>query len=309
MPETKPNNTNPKILASIVTYNAMNWIDHCIRSLFESTIHINIFIVDNCSSDDTINYVKSHFPDIVLYESASNIGFGQANNIVFKYALTHNYDYVLLLNQDAWISRDMLSIMLTYSNGNSLLSPIHLNGNGNALDKNFLNNTIIKSGLKNLLIVDPILKNKGVYKVQEVNAACWLLPTNIIRIIGGFNPLFYHYGEDNNYLSRLHYHKIPIYVIAGTYAYHDRENRPELPTDYSKIYRNILLLHTDINSSTLNIHLKQFRFFLAILHTALKEKNTDIIKYYFSAKKEINTNRTNIKNSRTTERLSAKNWL
>ena len=127
------------IFAVIVTYNAMhrNWIDRCLQSLRQSSVPVTPVIVDNNSTDGTREHVPSHYPEAVWLPQDHNLGFGQANNVGIRYALSRESDYVLLLNQDATISSDALERMLSASDGDSLLSPLHLNGDGTRIDEMF----------------------------------------------------------------------------------------------------------------------------------------------------------------------------
>ncbi len=47
---------------------------------------------------------------------------------------------------------------------------------------------------------------KDVYDFNFISAAAWLLPINTLKMIGGFDPIFFHYGEDENYCQRIKYH-------------------------------------------------------------------------------------------------------
>ena len=58
-----------------------------------------------------------------------------------------------------------------------------------------------------------------------VNAAFWLLPIETVKKIGGFSPLFYHYGEDRNYIQRTAFHNYKIGYLPSAFATHDRQNR------------------------------------------------------------------------------------
>ena len=98
-----------KILVIIVTYNGMKWIDRCLGSVYASGMPADVIVIDNGSSDGTPEYVGKQFPEAVLISTGENHGFGKANNIGFSYALEKGYDYVYLLNQDAWIFPDTFS--------------------------------------------------------------------------------------------------------------------------------------------------------------------------------------------------------
>ena len=96
------------ILIVIVTYNAMRWIDKCLSSVNCSNVQSDIFVVDNCSTDGTPDYIAQHYPDAILIRSPKNLMFGKGNNVGLRYALENGYDYVYLLNQDAWLMPDTL---------------------------------------------------------------------------------------------------------------------------------------------------------------------------------------------------------
>ena len=188
-----------KIFAIIVTFNAMkrNWIEKCLNSLNNSSVDLLPIVVDNNSNDGTRDFLKNQ-NDIVYLPQNKNLGFGQANNLGIKYAVENNADFVLLINQDAVIHEEALKIMIDNCDGLELISPVHLNNDGTRLDNVFYdmlkrsNQDIIQMALMNHEIEVKV-------EVGMVCAACWLLPIDLIKKIGGFNPIFYHYGEDDNY--------------------------------------------------------------------------------------------------------------
>lgn len=218
------NDKGNKCWIIIVTWNAMPWIDKCLRD----TVNYQVIVVDNNSQDETVKYIKKHFPHVELLTQGKNLGFGQANNLGIQYALKKDADYVFLLNQDAYLQDDCISKLINVHVQNprfGIVSPVHLNGNGKRLDRNFA--TYINHN-KNFYS-DFILKKeiKEVYKVPFVNAAAWLLSRECLATVGGFDPMFFHYGEDRNYCQRVLYFNLKIGVVPGAYIFHDREDRPE----------------------------------------------------------------------------------
>ena len=211
-----------KVLVIIVSYNFERWIDRCLGSLRSSEHPVDTVVIDNASQDQTLRRIKKDYPEVRLIESKTNLGFGQANNIGMKMALEEGYTHVFLLNQDAWIEANMVEELLQYDDGNSLLSPIHLTGEGDALDRNFKLHALMRAYHFGQLVDDWATGNTHKYATYEINAACWLLPAKIIREIGGFNPMFFHYAEDINYLHRLHYYQKGVYFVPKAKAYHDR---------------------------------------------------------------------------------------
>lgn len=210
-----------KVLVIIVTYNGIRWIDRCLSALRQSTHPVTTMVIDNNSTDGTPRYIAEHFPEVILVGKKENLGFGQANNVGLRYALDNGYDYVLLLNQDAYLQPAAIEELLKVSDGKNLFSPLHLTGEGKRLDSHF------RESLRradNELLDDLLIGNeiKSHYEVGEVCAACWFMPIDIIRKIGGFNPLFFQYGEDNNYYTRLEYHHCKTFVVPSAHVWHDR---------------------------------------------------------------------------------------
>jgi GT2 family glycosyltransferase len=208
----------------IVTYNGMKWLARCL----ESTKPYPVIVVDNNSTDGTIDFIKSHHPEIILFEQKENLGFGQANNIGISYALKEGADYVFLLNQDAYLGENCIKELVAVERKNQnfgILSPIHLNGQGNRLDKNFASFVLHRSNFN--FYSDLILSKslQSIYQVDFVNAAGWLVSKTCLKKVGGFDPIFFHYGEDENLCQRLKYHGFRIGICPNVFLLHDREYR------------------------------------------------------------------------------------
>lgn len=246
---------NFKILVIIVTYNGKPWIKKCLDSLAKSTCQHDIILVDNCSTDDSISYVEQHYNYIKIIKTADNLGFGMANNIGFAYAIENAYDYVLLLNQDVYVEADMISKLVFASKTNpeyGILSPLQLTGDGKEFDKNFYH--AIKNKVSPLDSLTDI-RNSDVelLDVKFVMAAIWFVSIDVVKDVGGFSPLFSHYGEDNDYANRILFHNKKIGVSKLCAGYHDRNFR-ELSDDkwlYIYGYVRYLYILSNINNNLL----------------------------------------------------------
>lgn len=205
----------------IVTYNGMRWIERCLNTVRQSTYPVTVVVIDNGSTDGTRDFIPAHHPEVVWLPQPENLGFGQGNNVGMRYALSHQADYVLLLNQDAYLQPTAVEEMLKVADGHNLVSPLHLNGYGTRLDTMF-RQSLRRADcqlLDDLLIAD---SPQPFYEVGQVCAACWLMPITMLREVGGFNPLFFQYGEDNNYYTRLLHHGYKVLVVPGARMWHDR---------------------------------------------------------------------------------------
>lgn len=239
-----------KIISIVVTFNALNnnWLYKCLNSLLLSKIETEIVVIDNASQDDTCNVIRKEFPQVVLFENDSNKGFGAANNQGFEYGIKFGADYFFLLNQDAWIEKNTILDLVTVSKKNfefGIISPLHYNGGGNALDYNF-SNYIVPSkcpGLYSDFVLNS-LKDK-IYESSFINAAAWLLPIKSLELVGGFSPAFFHYAEDDNYCQRVLFHGLKIGVFPFTKIFHDRENRSSIPNSVFDRNRGLSLKYSN----------------------------------------------------------------
>lgn len=218
-----------KLFVVIVTFKGKQWYDRCFTSLRNSSIPVQTVVIDNASNDGTVDFIKEHYPEIHLIESMENLGFGKANNLGIRYALDHECDYVFLLNQDAWVEEDtfekLIGIHLKHTEY-GILSPIHLNAKKTGLEKGLINYLDDGKITDKLLFEDLFFgRLKEVYETKYVNAAAWLLPRRTLETVGGFDPIFSHYGEDDNYLHRVSFHEMKTGVCPSCIAVHDTERR------------------------------------------------------------------------------------
>lgn len=218
--------TNPKIFIVIVTWNGMKWMKECLESIRKSTIHASTVIIDNGSTDSTCEFIKKNYPEIKLLETGKNLGFGQANNVGIRYAFDNGADYVYLLNQDAYVYPDMFEKLLAVSENPAhadlgILSPLHVHGYRTRLDSQF--KEYLKSIGTDFLEDCTMGEPQEVYHVDCVPAAGWFIPKATLERIGGFDPIFFHYGEDHHYAQRVKYHGLKVGVVPAAKMVHDRD--------------------------------------------------------------------------------------
>lgn len=242
-----------KILVIIVTYNGMEWMERCLDSITRSTLPADIFIVDNGSTDGTQDYIRSCGKEIIFRQSGENLGFGRANNLGLQYAADNGYDYVYLLNQDAWVEEATFETLINVHRSHpeyGILSPMQIQANGQHMDRNFLNGVASRCVEGNFMEDLYFGTLQDVYEVKDVMAAHWLISMDCLRRTGGFSPTFRHYGEDNNYVDRVEYHGFKTGFVPATKAVHDRENRSDSLGDPTRRINIITLVElSDITRS------------------------------------------------------------
>ncbi|MEQ8473925.1 MAG: glycosyltransferase family 2 protein [Marinoscillum sp.] len=212
-----------KIFSIVVTYNGAKWIDICVGSLIKDGFS-EVIVVDNNSEDDTLVELNKKFPEVVVLRMNQNVGFGRANNAGIQYALKHGAEGVFLLNQDAETINGTIQNLAEFSFQHpelGIVSPMHFNGSGYGLDYMFAQHLSRKANAKMMsdFFVQNISKS---YEVSYVNAAAWFISKKCLRTVGGFDPMFFMYGEDANYLQRLEYHGLKLTLLPAVQIRHHR---------------------------------------------------------------------------------------
>ena len=90
---------NIELSVIIVNYNGLKFLTDCLNSLKINLIGISheIIIIDNDSKDESCDFIKQNFPEVILIESKINHGFGKGNNEAVKQSRGEN---LLLINND-----------------------------------------------------------------------------------------------------------------------------------------------------------------------------------------------------------------
>ncbi len=302
-----------KLFVIIVTYKGKRWYDRCFTSLRESTIPVQTIVVDNASNDGSVEYIKEHFPEIHLIESDENLGFGRANNLAMRYALDQGCDYVFLLNQDTWIEPDTIAKLVDVHVRHSeygILSPLHVSPDGQRL------NMLIDDGKsqynKNFGMLSDLCCGtpKELYPVVYVNAAAWLLSRKTLETVGGFDPIYFHYEEDDDYLNRVRYHKLGIGVCVQSRIVHDHSNLfDSLPISKTRIHRDQLLKVKFADPNNNESITKYRRYLIRKTIVLYLRGNKGEAKAMWADYKFLGKNRKAIENSRVENRKIKASWL
>lgn len=302
-----------RLFVIIVTYKGHQWYERCFTSLRNSEYPVQTIVIDNASNDGTVEYIRENFPEIHLIESKENLGFGRANNIGMRYALDNGADYVFLLNQDAWIEPNTLVELVRIAEkypDYGLLGPVQVNKEKTRVLNGVIQFLINPDNVNHKLFSDLILGDvEEVYPVAEINAAAWLLPRKTLETIGGFDPIFLHYGEDWNYLSRVLYHGLKVGIVPHLQVIHDCVDRVEIPNGYTATQDKWLLQRaTDLLYPTnqLNIMINSYRKF-ALQKLLTGHRNTFLEN--FRAYRFLKKNSKAILNSRYQNAQKGSNWL
>ena len=272
-----------RVLVIVVTFNGLKWLERCLGSVRASEVPADLYVWDNDSTDGSPDFVRGHFPEAKLVRSADNLGFAEGNNMGLRHALEKGYDYVYLLNQDAWIEPSTLGTLIAAHRahpGFAVLSPLQMTDGFEALDRQFgkiieapggihfqdlchprhhkregpLGEGSRSDGPGSVCPPEPVI-NTGSgsvcppLKVAKVMAAHWLISREALETVGLFSEMFPIYGNDDNWCDRARYHGYRIGIVPEARAVHDRAQReePKEKVIYRNYYMGSLVRLCDIN--------------------------------------------------------------
>lgn len=249
----------------IVTYNGSRWLDKCFPPLFPLPSGWKVVVVDNASSDDCVDEIHKRFPLVHCLKNNSNLGFGKANNIGIQLAVDEGADYVFLLNQDAWITIQGIASLVAVQQKHpefAIVSPIHLTGDASRMDPGF--ETYCCQPPSNSLLSDLVLHKElhTIYETCFVNAAAWLVSRDCLLSVGGFDPLFFHYGEDVDYTRRVALQGKKIGIVPSVFACHDRDGRTSAAERALADIGSCLLSATNSRKGKTILYLRMWRLML-----------------------------------------------
>jgi GT2 family glycosyltransferase len=192
----------------LLNYNGAPDTIDCIESLHRSSFKdFEVVVVDNASSDDSVDLLKARCPDVTLLVNNRNLGFAGGNNVGIRYALKRGSEFVLLLNNDTTADPDALQTLLKTMGENSAAGII-----GGKIYYSDRPNVIWFAGgyfNANSGFGDHYGKSeedRGQYdKVREcdfITGCCMLIRRDVCQKIGFLDESYFLYYEDADFCTR-----------------------------------------------------------------------------------------------------------
>ncbi len=218
-----------KISASIVSYNNKEKIVECIRSLYANTkeAELDLFVIDNASSDDTVKAIEEEFPQVTLIRNSENTGFGGGHNKVIP-LLSAKYHAVI--NPDIKIDTDVLKSLTDFMEHHKdcgMITPRILNDDGT---EQFLPKRrpkfrfVFISHLPGFRYLrDRYTMKYHNFREPEIIENCtgcfFVIRRALFEGLGGFDERFFLYFEDADLARRVSGYR-NIYFYPDAYVYH-----------------------------------------------------------------------------------------
>jgi GT2 family glycosyltransferase len=298
----------PKVAVVIVHWNRQSLLSQFLPSVTQSTYeNLNIYIADNASTDESVAYVKEHFPTVRIVELADNYGYAGGYNRALKFI---EADYYVLLNNDIEVPSGWIEPVIDYLEKNEIVAAaqpkmldyLHRNkfeyagASGGMMD--FLGYAFCRGRL-----FDELEEDKGQYdSIQQVfwaTGACLFIRSSAFHKVGGFDEYFFAHMEEIDLCWRLQLLGHKLAVIPQSHVYHlggGTLSKMNAHKTFLNFRNNLIMLTKNLPISTLLwlIPVRSFLDLLSSIHFLFKgqfEYSAAIHKahagYFFNLKKWI----------------------
>ena len=214
----------------IVNWNTRDILMDCLNSIYETVkdIDVEIYVVDNNSTDGSQAAVKNGFPDVKLIENETNTGFGYANNQALRIMQGR---FAVLLNSDAVLKENSVKRLLAFMTTTpraGIAGVQLLNDDGsrqNSIDNfpssetEIFNKSILrlffpgKYPSKNMSYKDPI-------EVDSVIGACMMVRKEAIGDVGVFDEDYFIFLEETDWCFRMNKKGWKVYHVPDAEVFH-----------------------------------------------------------------------------------------
>ena len=252
----------PDVSVVIVNYNVRAFLAQALRSLSRAGrgLKVETFVVDNASADDSVAYVRRHFPHVCVIANRDNVGFGKANNQAIEKARGR---HVFVLNPDTIVQEDTLRTLVAFLDTHpeaGAVGPMILNPDGTFAPesrRSFPTPEVAfyrMAGLSRLFPRSPrfgrynltYLPRDQVAEVDALSGSCMMVRREALvgaRGAGLFDEDFFMYGEDLDWCYRIQQAGWKIFYTPATQIIHYKgESTKKGELRYVRLFYGAMLL-------------------------------------------------------------------
>ena len=270
----------------IVNYNVKEFLQQALTSIQQAgrSLDYEVIVVDNASSDGSVELIREKFPDVRLIANEENHGFAVANNQAMKIA---RGNFILLLNPDTIVQENTFSVILDFFRQHSDCGMIGckiLNPDGSlqlACRRSFptpwvaftkivgLSRLLPRSklfGKYNLTYLNP----NETYEVEAISGSFMFFRREVMEQIGYLDESFFMYGEDLDWCFRVREAGWKIYYLPDTQIIHFKgESSKKSDTDLILQFYRAMKLFVEKHYQNRYFHVPQWLLMAGIWTRAL----------------------------------------
>lgn len=206
----------PLVFVLILNFNSFEDTIECVNSVRSSNYrNIKILVMDNASPDGSGDRLRTLLPQEEFHQFETNTGYAGGNNFGFRRALESDAEFVFVLNPDTRLANNAISECVLVATADSkigAINPVQLQGDNRSIDPKFLN-AVIASSHRATRLYDGSLFSEAI-NVNTLLGAALFLRASTIRQVGGFDPLYFAYGEEIDLCRRIRFHNYTL-AVAG----------------------------------------------------------------------------------------------
>lgn len=265
----------PAVSIIVLSYNGREDTLACLRSLDHLMYpNVEVIVVDNDSTDGSVEAIRSAYPKTTIIETGANLGFTGGNNVGIRRALDKGADYIMLLNNDTIVAPDMLNLMVEVMEGDPTIGvtgPTIYYYNAPDLIWSAGGQIDWTQGLTSMIGLNEEDKSQfGVSPrpVDFVTGCAMLVKREVWEKAGLLDDKFFMYYEETEWCVRANRAGYKIMHIPSAMMWHkiSIDERATSPRTYYYMTRNRLLFlrNTSVGYKTwLNISSEYLRTFLS----------------------------------------------
>ena len=216
--------SRPLISIVILNYNAEEFLDECISSIYKTEkVNFEIILVDNASNDKSYRECTQKFPEIKLIENKKNLGYCEGNNIGIR---ASKGEFVVVLNPDTVVTPTWLyELIHTYQeNGDGIYQPKILA----TTDHNMLLSSgqfiqLFGFGYSRGKGEENVQQNNGIEKIGYASGTCLFTSKTILEKLNGFDPFLFAYHDDLDLCWRAAMLGINSFYVPTSIIFHPIE--------------------------------------------------------------------------------------
>ncbi len=218
---------NPKIGIIIVNWNGKEDTLECLESLSVLTYtNVETIVVDNGSTNDSVQVISSVFPQITLICNDKNLGFAGGNNVGIKHAISSKCDYIYLLNNDTIVKPNVLNAFLEHMNalnGPAILgSKVYLFEDKTRFDHlgGIWNEHEAQFDLLHARSVDDGIQFEKPIEVDYVCGCSLFAPASAFQELGLLEEKYFLFWEESDFCFRAKKNGYSVFVSPHAKIWH-----------------------------------------------------------------------------------------
>jgi len=216
---------HPKVFIIILNYNGSGVLKKCLTSVFKIDYsNFEIVIVDNNSTDGSLEMAKTNFSKAIFIKNEANLGFAAGNNVGIKFALERAADFVLLLNNDVEVEKNFLTQLINIVAENEkigLASPIIFDGQTKEIwfSGGHINWWRVKTNHERKI------RTERFFNSQVITGCAMLVRAEVFQKAGLLDEEFLLYWEDADFSLKSKKAGFQNVVVSSSWIYHFEKSR------------------------------------------------------------------------------------